>query len=165
MLVRPRGVGNDVRDTDYYCGYAVAVREGPPDDGRVAAEARRPHRVREDSHMRTRAFRSGREEPAEQWPLAEGREESGGNEGTDDALDPVGAGKPLPSAPYVRQPGEHRALSAPVQERRIGGRPERPLAALLGQHEEAILLGERQRAEQHAVHDAENGGVGSDGER
>ena len=38
------------------------------------------------------------------------------------------------------------------------------MTTLLGQHEEAILLGEGQRPEQHAVHDAEHGRVGTDGE-
>src|SRR6266576_281390 len=95
--------------------------------------------------------------------LAQGGE-AGGYGGRNDALEALGAGEPLTAAAHVREVGERRALGSPVEERRVGRRPECSLAALLSQHEQPILLGKGQRPEQHTVHDAEHGGVGADGE-
>src|SRR5207247_10219857 len=78
---------------------------------------------------------------------------------------PCRTGEPLPSAADVREVHERGTLSLPVKERGVGRRSEAALTALLAQHEEAILLGEGQRAEQDAVHNAEDCGVGPDGER
>ncbi len=114
--------------------------------------------------MRSRALFIGREQPSEERALAEGRKEAGRDSRSNEALDAVRAGDPLAAAAHIREAGERGALSPPVDEGRVGRRPEYPLAILLGQHEQPILLGERQRPEQHSVHDTENGGVGADGE-
>src|SRR5439155_1370928 len=135
-----------------------------PMNVRVAAEAPLPLRVREDRHVGSRALFIGREQPSNQRALAEGREEAGGDGGHHEALDAFGAGEPLAAAAHVSEPGECRALSPPIEEGWVRRRPECSLAALLGQHEQPILLGEGQRAKQHAVHHAEHGGVGADGE-
>ena len=115
--------------------------------------------------MRPRAFLIRRERPSEQRAFAEGRKEAGRDDGTDDALDAVRASEPLPSATDVGEPGERRALGLPVEEGGVGRRPDLPLAILLGEHEQPILPGERQGAQQYAVHHAEDRRAGADGDR
>src|SRR5436305_1209993 len=164
LLAGPGWIGYVAgQDTDH-AEHTRGERQGLPENVRVAAEAPLPLRVREDRHVGSRALFIGREQPSNQRALAEGREEAGGDGGHHEALDALGAGEPLAAAAHVSEPGECRALSPPIEEGWVRRRPECSLAALLGQHEQPILLGEGQRAKQHAVHHAEHGGVGADGE-
>ena len=70
----------------------------------------------------------------------------------------------MPPAADVGEPGERRGLSLPVEEGGVGRRPDASLAVLLRQHEQPILVWERQGAEQHPVHHAEDRGGRPDAE-
>ena|SRR5712664_3921825 len=71
--------------------------------------------------------------------------------GEDDALDSVRTREPVPPAAHVSELGESGSLSPPVEKGWVGRRPDGSLSILFRQHEQSILLGEWQRAEQYPM--------------
>src|SRR3989442_14384523 len=74
--------------------------------------------------------------------------------GEDDALGSVRTREPVPPAADVSELGESGSLSLPVEKGWVGRRPDGSLSILFRQHEQSILLGEWQRAEQPHAHDS-----------
>src|SRR5260370_29051844 len=71
--------------------------------------------------------------------------------GEGEALGSVRTREPVPPAADVSELGESGSLSLPVEKGWVGQRPDGSLSILFRQHEQSILLGEWQRAEQYPM--------------
>ena len=151
-------------DADDRDGTAVDL-DGPPDDGRIAAEAALPEAVAEDHDLIVPVGTFvGREGAAEHRRDAEGREEARHDELRDELLRPAVAGE---VDPVVVETGHRRERRFPLLPPAVVERGDDVLAAgtlralFPDRHETGRLL-EGQTLDEHGVDDREDRRVRAD---
>jgi hypothetical protein len=137
-------------------------QHAPTDHSAIARESALPQTVADHRDV----FVAGhvllrREHAAEQWAHAKHRKHAGGESERGDALGLVGAGEIHRPVFCGGDVGEASRLLPPIEK---VGRCDR-IAIVVQQHDEAIAVRVRQWTQQHAVHDAQDRGSGTDPER